>query len=366
MTATRRGGLWCRRFGVALMKRDPVVRALARLPGRGAVILRYHSVNDDPVWARECLQRSLVVPSAVFDAHVEYLAARHTIVGIGEIADAMREGRGLDRRWVAITFDDGYEDNYRKAFPILRRHGATAAFYVTTGAVGDAAPLWTVELRRAVMRTRRTSLELSFRAAGPLDVSTDAARDAAVRALAGHVKRCPAPEARAALAEVFAVAGAPGKAERRVMMSWDEIREMRGAGMTIGAHTGGHFNLPSLSDADLETEVRGSGDALAAALGAPVEHFAYPNGRTDCHFDARVARAVASAGFVSAVTSVNGPASRRFSVYGVPRLGVYARHDDVARLAMDIQCARMSRPSSSRIGEVARAMKAAGEARRDA
>lgn len=362
MTALTRGGSLCRRLGVALMKTDPFIRALARLPGRGAVILRYHSVNDDPVWARECVQRSLVVPSAVFDAQVAYLVERHRVVGIGEIVEAMRNGRDLDRRWVAITFDDGYEDNYRKAFPILKRHGVTAAFYVTTGSVGDARPLWTVEVRRAVMGARRPTLDLSFFKSGPLDVSSDGAREKAVRGLTGHVKRCPAPEARAALEEILAVAGAARGPTRRVMMDWDEIREMHKAGMTIGAHTGEHLNLPSVSDADLEKEVHGSRNALAVALDAPVEHFAYPNGRTDCHCDARVAGVVADAGFVSAVTSVAGPASRRYSVYGIPRLGVYGRHDDVARLAVDIHRARMSAPSNPRIEEIARAMRPRGGA----
>jgi peptidoglycan/xylan/chitin deacetylase (PgdA/CDA1 family) len=360
MTARARRVSWRGRLGAALARTDALIRALERLPGRGAVVLRYHSVNDDPVWMRECVQRSLVVPSGVFDAQVAYLVSRHRVVGIGEVVAAMRTGRSLDRRTVAITFDDGYEDNYRKAFPILKRHGAPAAFYVTTGSIGDARPLWTVELRRAVMRARKPALDLSFREAGPLDVSTDDARETAVRELAGRLKRCPAPEARAALAEVLAASGVAGGQERRVMMSWDEIREMHRAGMTIGAHTGEHWNLPSLDDADLEKEVHGSRNALAVALDAPVEHFAYPNGRTDRHCDARVAGVVAAAGFVSAVTSVAGPASRRFSAYGIPRLGVYGRHDDVARLAVDILRARMSVPSDPRIAEIARAMRPRG------
>jgi peptidoglycan/xylan/chitin deacetylase (PgdA/CDA1 family) len=357
MTSLTRRRRLCARLGWALAMSDPFVRALARLPGRGAVVLRYHSVNDDPVWGRECVQRSLVVPSAVFDAQVAHLVQRHRVVGIGEIARAMREGRDLDRLTVAITFDDGYEDNYRKAFPILKRHGTTAAFYVTTGSVGDAKPLWTVALRRAVMRARAPALDLSFRPGGPLDVSSDDAREKAVRELTGRVKRCAAPEARAAIAEVLGAAGAAGGPGHRVMMNWDEIREMHGAGMTIGAHTVEHLNLPSLSDADLEREVHGSRNAIAAALDARVEHFAYPNGRTDRHCDARVAGVVAAAGFVSAVTSVAGPASRRFSAHGIPRFGVYARHDDVARLAVDIHFARMSLPSDKCIAEIAAAMK---------
>lgn len=356
MSARKRRGSFCRRLGVSIATADPVVRAAALLPGRGAVVLRYHSVNDDPVWARECVQGSLVVPTAVFDAQVGYLVARHRVAGIGEIAEAIRDGRAPDRRWVAITFDDGYEDNHRSALPILRKHGATAAFYVTTGAVGDALPLWTVAVRRAVMRARGPSLRLSFRAEGPLDVSTDAARDAAARELAARVKRCGEPEARAIVEEVLGATGERDRPSGRVMMSWDEIRALRDAGMTVGAHSVGHWNLPSLSDADLEREVHGAAATLAREFGSPVEHFAYPNGRTDRHFDARVARVVADAGFVSAVTSVSGAASRSCSVYAIPRVGVYTRHEHLGRLGADVHRARVCGPADRCVRDVARAL----------
>jgi len=355
--------LACRRWGAAVLKTAPVTRSLARLPGRGAVVLRYHSVNDDPVWARECVQWSLVVPPRVFDAQVAFLKERHAIVTMDEIVTAMKAGRNPDRRWIAITFDDGYEDNYRHALPILTKHGVRATFYVTTGAVGDAAPLWTVDLRRAVMRARGPRLPISVAGGGPLDISTEEARELAVRDLTGRIKRSAAPRALALLEEIQRAADALGDTGTRVMMSWDEIRGMRAAGMTVGAHGVRHLNLPSLSDADLGSEVRGSKDALEGALDECVAHFAYPNGRTDCHCDARVASVVAAAGFVSASTSVRGPASSQYSPYGIPRLGVYRRHDDLGRLEADIQRARLAPRADRQIEEIARAMGAGGGGR---
>jgi peptidoglycan/xylan/chitin deacetylase (PgdA/CDA1 family) len=347
----------CRRAATSLMKTDASLRALSRVPGRGAVVLRYHSVNDDPVWARESVQRSLVVPTAVFDEHVRFLVERHTVVPIETVAEAVAAGRAVDPAWVAITFDDGYEDNHRNALPVLRNRGVTAAFYVTTGCVGDERPLWTAWLRRAVMRAAGPALALSFLDGRAVDVSTEDARERAVRELTGFVKRCDASRARAAFDEVLAVARADGRPDRRVMMTWDEIRALRRAGMTLGAHTVSHWNLPSLSDEDLEAEVRGSGEALAAEAGQPAEHFSYPNGRTARHFDARVARAVADAGYASAVTSVSGAASRRLSAFAIPRLGVYERHCDVRRLGLDIQRARLGRPADPCVGRVSRELR---------
>jgi peptidoglycan/xylan/chitin deacetylase (PgdA/CDA1 family) len=347
----------CRRAATSLLETDASLRALSRVPGRGAVVLRYHSVNDDPVWARETVQRNLVVPAAVFDEHMRFLAERNRVVPIETIVEAVAGGRPPDPSWVAVTFDDGYEDNHRNAMPILKKHGVTAAFYVTTGCVGDERPLWTAWLRRAVMRAPGPALRVSFLEGGAVDVSSEEARERAVRELTAFVKRCDAPRARAAFDEVLAAARSEGRPDRRVMMNWHEIRDLRRAGMAVGAHSVAHWNLPSLSDADLEAEVRGSREALALETGRPVAHFSYPNGRTTRHFDARVARAVAGAGYASAVTSVSGAVSHRLSAFAIPRLGVYERHCDVRRLALDIERARLGRPEDPCVGRVSRELR---------
>ena len=114
------GGL--RRAMRGLRSADGLARTMAALPWGGAVILRYHSVNDDPVWAGDYIQRSLVVHPGVFDRQVAFLTQRHRVVTLDELVEAVRAGRQPDRRAVAITFDDGYEDNYRFALPILAKH----------------------------------------------------------------------------------------------------------------------------------------------------------------------------------------------------------------------------------------------------
>lgn len=332
-------------LGVSVRNSRPVERLLSCIPSNCGLVLRYHSVNDDPVWARDYVQQSLVVAPDDFERHVSYLAERHRIVSMDELVDAVRQRRRIEGRAVAITFDDGYEDNYRFALPILRRRGATATFYITTGAVDDDEVLWTVRLRHAVRRCQRGSLSLSFLGAHRVDVSSDAAREAAIRSLTAIVKRSSGSEADAVVDEILDRCGVefePG--DRRIMMSWDEITEMHRAGMTIGAHSVGHYNLPSLETRHLTEEVRESKARLESELRARVDHFAYPNGRTDRHFDGRVAGVVEAEGFRSAVTSIAGPVSPRYSPYCLPRLGVRARGADIARLAADIQFTRFARP----------------------
>jgi len=331
-------------IGVTMRNSPAVERILARIPSSRGVILRYHSVNDDPVWTGDYMQETLVVAPGDFEKHVSHLVERYRIVSVDQLVDAMRRGRAIDARTVAITFDDGYEDNFRFAFPILRRHGATATFYVTTGAVADEEILWTVRLRHAVRRSRQRALCLSFLRDRTVDLSTDEAREEAIKLLTTIFKQSSRLRADAVLDEVLDRCGVGFEdGGRRIMMNWDEIAEMHRAGMTIGSHSVGHYNLPSLDAHELTAQVSESKARLEDALGERVDHFAYPNGRVSSHFDARVARVVAEEGFRSAVTSVRGYVSARHSPYCLPRLGVRARSIDVVRLGADIQRARLAR-----------------------
>lgn len=83
-------------------------------------------------------------------------------------------------------------------------------------------------------------------------------------------------------------------------LTWDQIREMRASGLvTIAAHTVDHVNLRSLSRDAAWRQIEGSREILEENLGAKVEHFAYPFGKTD----ERIEALVRDAGFLTATTT---------------------------------------------------------------
>ncbi|MBD3347911.1 MAG: polysaccharide deacetylase family protein [Candidatus Eisenbacteria bacterium] len=318
-------------------------RALSMIPGTGAVVLRYHSVCDDVGWSGEYIQKSLVTSTEVFDRQMCFLGERYTVVGVPRLAEMLRSGARVPAGLAAVTFDDGYEDNYRKAMPILRRHGLTATFYVTSGCVGDARVLWTVRLRRAVRGCSKGSLVLRCVGERSVDVSGDEAKERAIRLLTAAVKRSPPAEADRMLEEIEEACGtARAEQDRRIIMNEAELRELHAAGMTVGAHTVNHYNLTCLETPDIARELGESRRFLEGVIDAPVLHLAYPDGRTGRHFDGRVARVALEEGYRSAVTSIAGPASQRYPVLGIPRLGVVPSHENLGRLAFDMQRARIS------------------------
>ena len=102
-------------------------------------ILMYHRIVD-PAQAGDALP-GLVVPPALFSRQMAALsAAGWRTVTVAQVFDALQHGRALPPRTVAISFDDGYDDDYANALPILRRYGYVATAYVISGRIRATNP----------------------------------------------------------------------------------------------------------------------------------------------------------------------------------------------------------------------------------
>jgi peptidoglycan/xylan/chitin deacetylase (PgdA/CDA1 family) len=109
-----------------------------------------------------------------------------------------------------------------------------------------------------------------------------------------------------------------GETEPVTKVTSDELRRMIDAGVSIGAHSRTHADLPALTDCDLEDEVTGSKVDLERLLGTAVTTFCYPFG----HFDARVVAAVRRAGYGLACTVEHGNVYRDDDPLVLPRISV--------------------------------------------
>jgi peptidoglycan/xylan/chitin deacetylase (PgdA/CDA1 family) len=100
-------------------------------------ILYYHSISDAPI-------RSSVSPAA-FESQIEYLVrSGHHLLSLSDATRRLASGVPLQAKSVVITLDDGFDDNYENAFPILRRFGVTASIFLTVSYIGtDRLPTLT-------------------------------------------------------------------------------------------------------------------------------------------------------------------------------------------------------------------------------
>jgi peptidoglycan/xylan/chitin deacetylase (PgdA/CDA1 family) len=309
-----------------MLLRLGVSRALRGLrPNSRLAVLRYHAICG-PEGYRYASPGICISPEA-FEQHVAYLASNYAVVRLPEAVQMMRQGVALPSNAVAITFDDGYADNLPAA-RTLHRHGVTGTFYLTAGCLDGEQPFWPSELRALVALNRSRVVQVRINGETVRCPCSGAAeREHAVRRLSSIFKSHPIAT-RESMREQLRAAAGVGRV-RSPMLTWKQVREMHEMGMTIGAHTVTHPNLPSAGLADATAEIFGSKQRLEHEIGAPVTMFSYPNGGAERYYTPELQRVVEAAGFEAATTSRFGFASPASDMYALERVEVCERLEDL-------------------------------------
>jgi len=103
-------------------------------------ILMYHYISEPPADA-DIYRRDLSVAPEQFESHLRYLRdAGHQVITLDDLLYALAQGRTLPEKPVILTFDDGYEDNYTNAFPLMGRYGVVGHFFIITDFVNQGRP----------------------------------------------------------------------------------------------------------------------------------------------------------------------------------------------------------------------------------
>ncbi len=310
-----------RKLYVAFRRRQLYRRAVGA-SGR-VVILRYHSVGE-PEDVDAYLDPGLSLSPARFRAQLEALARHTDVITPDALPERLRTPG--DRLATLITFDDGYRDNHDVALPILGAVGVPATFYVTTGPLESGQGLWISELWR-LARLLPPGAPLGLDPALPDTVpETAAEREQLRRKITRHFAGLSATAREQALDRLATLCErARGEGLAESFLTPDHVSELARAGMTIGAHTRTHPHLDRLDPALHAEEVEGAKADLEALLGAPVEHFAYPNPSGGGRWGAEARASAEAAGFRTAMTSTPAPLQPDADLLRLPRLGVYGR-----------------------------------------
>ena len=229
------------------------------------------------------------------------------------------------RRFACITFDDGYRDTLRLAYPILRRHGVPFAVYVPTSFPDRLGELWWLALEAVIARKERIGLVIHD-ADRRFDCRTVQEKrhlfDQIYRWLRG---RGTEEELRHAVRDLAARYGVELRAFcDEQCMSWAEISELAADPLvTIGAHTVNHCMLAKLGDEAARSEMRESAAVLEAALGTRPRHLSYPFGDPTSAGPREFAMA-GELGFKTALTARPGVlfAKHRDYLMALPRISL--------------------------------------------
>ncbi|RDI97140.1 polysaccharide deacetylase [Dyella solisilvae] len=317
-------------------------------------ILAYHRITPlpDPDIYEFDLELISTSPEG-FREQMSFIKRHYHPMRLSDVAEAINTGRELPTDAVVVTFDDGYNDNYHVAFPILRELGVPATFFVSTGHIDTGHPFAYDWLVHMILRTGAPRLELPELGMDEPMPDGRAARRALATMVLDRMKETDALTQSAMTRRLETQWRIPSEVAPPDCqpMSWDQVREMHAAGYEFGSHGVHHRMLSKLPQDELEFEVRHSRDTLQRELGPAMLHMSYPVGGTRA-FDQRVIDTTREAGFELACSYISGTNTQRdFNRYALYRLAVERNMGIGWFAAMLAMPSLMSYPSGGRMHE---------------
>lgn len=263
-------------------------------------VLAYHrvwDVQDEQAFPYDI--ELISASTADFAWQMEYVRLNFNPITCGMLQSILEGHQAPPPRPIIVTFDDGYEDNYEHAFPILHSLGVPATIFISTGYIGGSETFWYDRLAYLVLNGEPGSFAVK-----PLNLSVSLNGDRSARRseLARILRACKQARNADRLQGLKVIEREVELGEREMPMSlsrpmsWDQIREMANAGIEFGSHTVTHPILSRLEDNELWYELTESKRTLEDHLEKPVQTISYPVGGTSA-FDARVRHMARSAGY---------------------------------------------------------------------
>lgn len=271
-----------------------------------------------------------ITPEFLADIISFVKAKGYELLSLSAAVERIRRGYSSNR-FAVFTLDDGYKDNLVHAMPVFKAAACPFTVYVAPRIAEGTCELWWRGLEAVVAKTDHLTCKIGE---FPFDAATasETAKFAAWRSLAPKLQALPEYEQRQTLRALADRYGIDVDAQcRSVAMTWDEIRTMAADPFaTIGAHTLNHYNLRKLAEADARREIVESGTRVAAEIGKPVQHFAYPYGNKDAA-GIREFKLCAEAGYESSVVTRLGTVSADYAnhLQALPRIMVSGRFQNL-------------------------------------
>lgn len=253
----------------------------------GVLVLNYHRIGER---YNSLLDRNLwSATEEDFDAQMRMIARNFQVVGMDDL-ELVLHGRG--GRYVMITFDDGYRDNYTSAFPILKQHHVPATFFLATGFLDQPRIPWWDDIAWMVRTSPLEALDVNPWTTTPVPFD-EPQRERAIHRLLSVYKKLPGNSTAdfvQFLADKLQTGRCPTRFANELWMTWDMVREMRQNGMSFGGHTVNHPILANLTADRQDFEIGESRRRLEEELGEAVDAFSYPvGGRNSFNQETRTA-----------------------------------------------------------------------------
>jgi len=266
---------------------------------------------------------------ATFEQHIRVLKKNFNILSLSSAIELMQNDK-LPPLALAITFDDGYRNNFTEAIPVLYKNNIPAAIFVVSHIL-QGNVLWSQVVNECIRRTELETLDLSDIDVGCYTLNGASQKLFAITDIKDKLKYADQHKRLSAVSEIHRRCNVN---LQNIMMSAEDLSKLKQYNIEVGAHTVTHPVLNLVSDDMASHEIRDCKSDIERQLRYTVKFFAYPNGKPDKDFSARHVDMVVDAGYVAAFSTQYGAADRRQNKFALPRISVWG--ENTAQFIMHI------------------------------
>lgn len=297
------------------------------------LVLMYHRILPPGDQRTRFEEPGMLVTPESFSMHLEILGRYFDFTSLSQWIENRSKGVQLAPMACAITFDDGWMDNYEFAYPLLKKHSVPATIFLVSDMIGTSRRFWPERLARLVVTTARKRSRYRHHPAlswiRELSASnrahdTDPTPEELSEVIA-RAKNTTDREINDRLDFIERELGLDGSTARTpALLSWTQVSEMMDSGLIEpGSHTCNHTRLNAgLARKLLENEIIQSKQTIEKQTGRPAGIFCFPNGDYTPEALGLVKRH-----YTGAVTTVKGWNSVTVDNYLLRRIGI---HEDIA------------------------------------
>lgn len=301
------------------------------------LILMYHRVVEEMAARTEYTQPGIAVSARSFERQIAFLKRHYTIMPLAQLAERLHTKTPVAPRTVVITFDDGWQDNFTLAYPILKKYDAPATIFVSTDFVESNQKFWFLRVGYYLAEGKLSQSQLAELLGellgdnGGEHRGQPLTRDYLAWLAADHdrfiesLKDLDSAGMKRAVTLLIKRTGLSDDTwpQRRWTLSWDEMRHMDPSLIEIGSHGLSHQILTTMSPAEVRRELMESKLLIEEKIGRPVTSIAYPNG----NHDAEVRRLARETGYRCGIATHDAEGAETRDLYALQRIGV---HDGVS------------------------------------
>lgn len=242
-------------------------------------ILMYHRIlpKHDPRYASE--EPGMIVEPETFQQHMQLVKKLFTPIHLSDWVASQQQGLALPKNACAITFDDGWADNYEYAYPIIQTEQVPITLFAVSDMIGTNKAFWPNQISELLQQYPRKQLE-SISWLKPYLSAHQNPREAASSTI-NQLKQFSDKQLHNWLQELpFEQASQQALPYNPGLMDWAQLKTMSQNNLVeIGSHTCNHFRLnATLDESTLNQEIINSKNRLQNELSQTINLFCYPNG----------------------------------------------------------------------------------------